>query len=223
MVEKRQLLIAAMVALWIGALATGMRSLQAYGTAEGRGGAFALRYPQDSQIRVAASDRPSVLVFLHPECPCSRATLEELDKVLAHAAVKPEVYAVFVVPKGWSMPRAKTALWLRASRMTGVTPVLDREGQEAKRFGAETSGQVYAYSPTGALAFSGGITVARGHDGDNEGRALLERFLAEGHEPRELAKYEVFGCALFSAPGAAPKSEGCQDHDHGPRRRGKAG
>jgi hypothetical protein len=212
MVGKRQLLVAGLIGLWLAGLGFGMRSLQAYGTGEGRTGAFALRYPQDSQIRVAASDRPSLLLFLHPECPCSRATLEELDRLLAKAVVKPEVYAVFVVPKGWSTPRAKSALWLRASRMTGVTPVLDREGQEAKRFGASTSGQVYAYSPGGSLAFSGGITLARGHSGDNPGLAILEQYLAGRGEPRGVSKWKVFGCALFSAAG----KEGCKEHgDHG--------
>lgn len=213
MVGKRQLLIAALVGLWVAGLGLGMRTLRAYGTSEGGEGAFALRYPQDSQIKVSAADRPSLLVFLHPECPCSRATLEELDHLLASVPKKPEVYVVFVVPKGWSTPRAKSALWLRASRMTGVTPVMDREGQEAKRFGALTSGQVYAYSPSGALAFSGGITPMRGHSADNPGRDLLRKYLLDGGEVKDVARWKVFGCALFAA--TRMKCHEGESHHHG--------
>ncbi len=35
--------------------------------------------------------------------------------------------------------------------------------------GSSTSGQVLLYDPSGRLAFSGGITAARGHVGDNAG------------------------------------------------------
>ena len=51
----------------------------------------------------------------------------------------------------------------------------DDDGAEARRFGAETSGQTLLYDARGALAFSGGITGARGHAGDNAGRASLRR------------------------------------------------
>ncbi|RZA08040.1 MAG: RedB protein [Proteobacteria bacterium] len=210
MVGKRQLLLSGLVGLWALALIFGLQALQAYGTSEGQRGGFSLRFPQDSQIKLAGTGKPSLLLFLHPECPCSRATLEELDRVLAATPNKPEVYAVFVVPKGWSTPRAKTALWLRASRMNGVTPVLDREGQEAKRFGAATSGQVYAYSPSGSLTFSGGITPLRGHNGDNPGRMLLEKYLREGGEPTSVANWKVFGCALFGAEAG----ENCRSPEH---------
>ncbi len=49
----------------------------------------------------------------------------------------------------------------------------DDDGAEAKRFGAETSGQTLLYDERGTLAFSGGITGSRGHAGDNAGRASL--------------------------------------------------
>lgn len=196
----KKLILAGLIGLWVVALGAGLKVLQDYGSRAGKQGPFSVRWPQDSVIHMAAKDRASIVVFLHPECPCSRSSLEELDRVIAKAAVKPDVFAVFVVPPAWTNERAKTGLWLRASRMTGVTPVLDREGQEAKRFGAATSGQLYAYTKDGELGFAGGITPSRGHEGVNPGRDALSQFLADGRAPAsEVPTWKVFGCSLFDA------------------------
>ena len=62
-------------------------------------------------------------------------------------------------------------------------------------FHAETSGQTALYDATGNLLFSGGITSARGHEGDNDGRAAVVSLLtSDGAEERETP---VFGCPLF--------------------------
>lgn len=195
--DLKSLFLGLLVCLWGLGLFVGIRSFEAYGRKEGQQGRFSLRWPNDSQITLSHRERASIVMFIHPECPCSKASLEELDRILAKAPKrKPEVYAVFVVPKGWTDERAKMALWLRANRMSGVTPLLDRDGQEAKRFGAGTSGQVYAYSPQGNLVFSGGITPSRGHSGDNPGRDAIVKYLQTGIEAR--TEWKIFGCSLFN-------------------------
>ncbi|HTN03085.1 MAG TPA: hypothetical protein VL132_14455, partial [Planctomycetaceae bacterium] len=56
---------------------------------------FAVRWPADSQLpRVPG--RPMVVVFLHPRCPCSRATLEELSRLMTRIADRASVLAVFL-------------------------------------------------------------------------------------------------------------------------------
>ena len=42
---------------------------------------------------------------------------------------------------------------------------------------SKTSGQVVVYDAKGALLFSGGITAARGHMGDNAGRDRITALL----------------------------------------------
>ena len=84
----------------------------------------------------------------------------------------------------------------------------DPAGREANRFGARTSGLVALYGHDGRLLFRGGITVSRGHEGDNEGRrALLD--LIQGNRSSCPRQTPVFGCPIFPAPlpsgeGAAP-------------------
>ncbi|HKS16351.1 MAG TPA: hypothetical protein VJU16_03510, partial [Planctomycetota bacterium] len=68
---------------------------------------------------------------------------------------------------------------------------------EARRFGIETSGHVLLFSPGGARLFSGGITSARGHSGDNAGLDLALERLRNPSLP--TASTSVFGCLLFGA------------------------
>src|SRR6267142_2092292 len=71
---------------------------------------------------------------------------------------------------------------------------LDARGGEARRFGVETSGAVILYDSAGKLAFHGGITPARGHEGDSFGRQRIAALL-EG-APADRADAPVFGCTL---------------------------
>jgi len=69
----------------------------------------------------------------------------------------------------------------------------DEDGAEAARFGAATSGTVALYRD-GKLLFNGGITPARGHEGDSFGKERLVSLLTTGKADRNDAP--VFGCSL---------------------------
>jgi hypothetical protein len=71
----------------------------------------------------------------------------------------------------------------------------DEDGSEARRFEIETSGHTLLFDGAGRLMFSGGITSARGHSGENAGRSALGTLLRGGTPV--LDKTLVFGCALF--------------------------
>jgi len=75
-----------------------------------------------------------------------------------------------------------------------VTVDFDGGGAEAKRFGAETSGAVVLYDRAGRLVFHGGITAARGHEGDSFGQQRIAALLTGARADRTDAP--VFGCAL---------------------------
>jgi hypothetical protein len=68
------------------------------------------------------------------------------------------------------------------------------------RFGALTSGHTVVYDPSGRLLFSGGITSARGHAGENMGSELILAQLARKTNPQTHA---VFGCPLADSPVSA--------------------
>ena len=120
-----------------------------------------------------ADDRPTLVFLAHPQCDCTRATLGELAEVLARTSQPPKTYVLFLRPTLFDAGWEQTALWQTARSLPNVTVLRDDDGAEAKRFGAETSGQTLLYDERGTLAFSGGITGSRAHAGDNAGRASL--------------------------------------------------
>jgi hypothetical protein len=145
-----------------------------------------------------SSDRPTLVVLAHPQCSCTRASLGELAEALARANVKPKTYVLFLKPDGFTEDWLQSDLWRTAASLPDTTVVRDDNGEEALRFGASTSGQTLLYDKSGHLLFSGGITGARAHRGDNEGRRAIVALLNQGSSASP--KTNVFGCRLF-APG----------------------
>ncbi len=140
-------------------------------------------------------DRATLLMFLHPHCPCSRASLEELSRLLARSGDLAETCVVFVrpgrSPSGWE----QTDLWSAVVAMPKVRVSVDVDGVEARHFGVATSGSTLLYDSSGNLLFRGGITGARGHAGDNAGMIAVLAGIQTGHADPDQTS--VFGCSLF--------------------------
>lgn len=139
----------------------------------------------------------TAVVALHPECPCSQATLEEFDTIVAQGSGRLQGQILFVELPGLP-PVEDSALWQRARRISGVTLTKDPAGVAALRFEARTSGETRLYGPDGRLLFSGGITAARGHAGDNPGQAAIITLLAQKTPVKTPIATPVFGCALWN-------------------------
>jgi hypothetical protein len=133
-------------------------------------------------------------MFVHPHCPCSRASIGELAIIMAHAPEKLDAHVFFYSSVNETGGWVRTDLWHSASSIPGVHVLEDPEGAVAKRFGASTSGQTLLYNAGGQVVFNGGITAARGHSGDNNGRQAIVALL-QGATPRQNAT-SVFGCSL---------------------------
>jgi hypothetical protein len=137
-----------------------------------------------------------MVVAVHPQCPCTQASLSELARLLTKCGGRVEVFILMFVPRRAGHGWRPTARLRDLATMPGVHLLDDPAGEEAGRFGARTSGLIALYGQDGQLRFRGGITSARGHEGDNEGRrALLD--LIQGNERSRLREIPVFGCPLF--------------------------
>src|SRR5918994_2034870 len=162
--------------LWLACAVGGLIVVWAYENGPGTPATAESDWPAHTSLERAA-DRPTLVLLAHPQCSCTRATLGELAEALARAKSLPKTYVVFLkpssMPDGWE----KTELWNSASALPNVTVVADEDGREADRFGAVTSGQTMLYDARGSLVFSGGITGARGHAGDNAGRSSIVALL----------------------------------------------
>jgi hypothetical protein len=178
---------------WVAIVAAGLTALWHYELAAGEPGTPPPRWPLASAI-APAPERPTLVMWLHPRCPCSRASLEELDRVMARVGDRVTAHVVFVVPPGDGGAWGGTDLWAHASSIRGVSTVRDEGGVEADRFQAWTSGETVLYGADGRLLFAGGITGSRGHAGDNTGEEALVAGIL-GHSD-SLPNAPVFGCAL---------------------------
>ena len=183
----------ALVGGWCSAVALGFGIVALHGAEAGQGARAPAHWPAEAAIaRDAAS--PTLLVVIHPKCPCSRATVRELERLLARNTRPLRTVAVFVRPGGTPDGWERGDLYEAARAIRGVEVFVDVAGKTARGFGAATSGQAILYGAGGELLFAGGLTVARGHEGDSPGAAAIEAAL--GSE-RAAQTTRVFGCDLI--------------------------
>jgi len=191
-----QVWVAILGVIWLSAAAAGIWVLWRWDNTPGEAAHGPDQWPASTTL-ARASDRPTLVVLAHPHCTCTRASLGELAEAIARARTPPRTYVLFMAPTSFGKGWEKTDLWQQAASIPGVTVVGDADGREAQHFGAETSGQTLLYDERGALVFSGGITGARAHAGDNLGRQSLVALL--NREPATSHGTSVFGCPLFHA------------------------
>src|SRR5262249_22962724 len=117
--------------------------------------------------------RNRLYMFLHPRCPCSTASVNELAKIMSRCSSQMVATVYFVRPESQPAGWERGALWDLASSIPGVHMETDVGGRIAEQFHANTSGEVLIYDCLGKLRFHGGITSARGHDGDNLGESAV--------------------------------------------------
>lgn len=175
-------------------IGAGFTALERYENTPGRSEPAPSVRPQLTRLPTEAG-KPGLLVFAHPECSCTRATLDELARVLAQSPRPVSVCVLFSVPRHGADDWRRSEMWRQAAAIPGVQVQMDPDGVLARRFGAFTSGQTLLYGTDGRLEFRGGLTASRGHEGDNAGSDAVLALLAGRTVPR--AQTPVFGCALY--------------------------
>ncbi len=185
--------ICSLLLMWALSVCAGMCFLVAYSFG---GGALArprlAHWPEGTGI----TPEPGVatlVVALHPKCPCSRATVAELSRLLTHAPSAVRTHILVVRPTGAPEGFEHTDLWRTAGTIPGASLRVDPGGRVAALFGAQSSGHVVLFDEHGLLRFEGGITAARGHEGGSDGQDAILAVLA--HDPAR-ARAPAFGCRL---------------------------
>lgn len=139
--------------------------------------------------------RFTLITFIHPHCPCSRASLNELNKIMTRTHQNMDCQIIFLKPENLDVDWEKSYLWNLSNQIPNSTRKTDIDGKLAKSFNATTSGQTFLYDPDGILVFSGGVTASRGHEGDSPGSIAIEDLSAMRKAKTNCSK--VFGCPLF--------------------------
>lgn len=153
----------------------------------------ALSWPEQSELQLASA-KPTLVLFAHPLCPCTMASLVELTRVLQESAVQPSVTIALYQPAQAGAEWQTSPLVDAVREIPGAEVVWDREGNLAKLFAATTSGQVQLYDPQGKCLFNGGVTRLRGHKGESAASRLLHTAL-QGNQPA-MIRSPIYGCDL---------------------------
>ena len=76
---------------------------------------------------------------------------------------------------------------------------IDRGGREAARFGATTSGMLMFFDAAGTRRYAGGITIARGHEGQSAGADALSALLPRRSQSTRIS----CPCSAAALPASA--------------------
>jgi hypothetical protein len=144
------------------------------------------------------SDKPLLVMFAHPRCPCTRASLAQLEQLAGLPNNRFKAVVVFYQPKDASRDWSDSGLVKEAKSIRGVEVISDADGELLTRFEVQTSGHTLLYSPQGKLLFSGGITSSRGHIGDNTGFSEVSKILTAHCKAVSCSPIPVFGCELVN-------------------------
>lgn len=198
MLRNRTILI--LIAAWLALIAAGFGVMAAYAAKPGAVGDVPRTWPDKAPAGMSLDpDQPTLVLAVHPRCPCTRATISELERALAKAPTQPTIYALIFEPAPDDPAHeddafARTSLAKRLALLPGARLIPDPGAQIATRFGALTSGHTLVYTPDAALAYSGGLTPTRAHEGPNTGSAsLIELFNARASLASDAP---VYGCPL---------------------------
>jgi hypothetical protein len=189
---------------WMFALTAGLRAMLNYEDGPAEIGNPPAEWPTGSIIS-RKPGMPTVIVFAHPKCPCTDATIGELSILMTRLQGKATASVFFVRPANFVDGWEKTELWHSAEAIPGVSVFSDPGGVEARRFGAQASGQTILYDAGGRMRFNGGITASRGHSGDNTGRSAIVSLVITGTS--QTKRTSVFGCSLHDPTTRADKGD----------------
>lgn len=203
------------VLIWICALLAGWHAMTTYAFLDdGANDERAVTAWPDQSVLPRDKATLTLVLFLHPKCPCTSATLTELENIQARIAraraAAPHLVVVPVTPSQPSDDWRDAPVVRRAAKLPMAEVVVDRGGREARRFGVATSGTILAFAADGRRVFAGAITDGRGHEGTNPGSEALAALLTLGLTSDE--SFPTWGCRLaFEDAGpasTAPSNEG---------------
>jgi hypothetical protein len=195
--KRRTLITGALIlaaCIWTATVGAMYKSVRRFETTPGRAAAPLTSWPAKSGI-TPMPGRWSLVMLVHPHCGCSRASIQELERIIEMSDPSLQTYMLVYRPADFRAGWEKTETFEAARRVQRAHVVIDTDGAEARLFHGFTSGQTFLYDPQGALRFSGGVTSLRGHAGVNRGSMDVVDIV---HAKVKQGTHPVFGCAIVT-------------------------
>ena len=86
---------------WLASCAAGLWVVWAWDNKPGESARAPGRWPVETGL-TRDPGRPTLVMLVHPQCTCSRASLGELAELLARARPRPQTFILFLKPAGFS-------------------------------------------------------------------------------------------------------------------------
>jgi hypothetical protein len=181
------------LAVWFGGLLATFYLVWRYKMSPGPLAEAPETWPEASAVRWSP-DVANIVMFAHPQCPCTRASLVELARLADEVRARAKVHVVIIHPDDTPIDFIEGEIANRTAALPNADVIIDHGGKEAERFGAVVSGSTVVYSRDGKLVFRGGLTTARGHEG--RGPAHDRILAAIVAAPVDRHDAPTFGCSL---------------------------
>src|ERR1051325_7046654 len=98
---RRQWWLGLLIIFWVTGVSSGLWIVWAYENRPGLEAHAPRQWPAQTAL-VRAGDRPTLLFVAHPQCTCTRASIQELAEILARAAAThPKTYVLFLKPSSF--------------------------------------------------------------------------------------------------------------------------
>lgn len=188
---KTSVQLAIVTSLWACACVAGLSWASIYHATPGAEIAGPSHWPQAA---LGPQQRTTALAIVHPQCPCTRASIAELTQ-LAHKRDWALGIIVFqpVKQSQWALPETY-------EQLDADFIYHDAGGVLAQQLGSSTSGTMLVYDAHGALRFQGGLTPSRGHRGITPAHAAFEHSVQVfSTNDIQSHAFPVFGCSLTPA------------------------
>jgi hypothetical protein len=188
-----RIVMTVVMACWLVAVCAGLGKVWVYANTPGRAADAPMRWPETSHL-TRQPGKPTLVMLLHPQCSCSRASVGELALLMARVPGRVTAHVLFYRPANAGPDWGASELRAEAESIPGVIVSTDVDGDESARLGGYVSGQTLLFDAGGELVFAGGMTFARGHSGDNAGRDAVTAII--GGKTPATRRTPVFGCYI---------------------------
>lgn len=192
------------IGLWFGLVVACFAALWTYANRPGELG-YPVRNASTTALHLDQS-RHTLVVFVHPRCPCTVATVEQIARLQRKCRGLFTTRIVAYRPSYAEAEWSEGAVLRGASRLVDCEIIDDPDAAEALEIGAQVSGTAALYAPDGTLRFWGGLTPQRGHAGDSLGLDAVAAILRG--ERLDSYRAPTFGCSLVNA-GDCAQAEAC--------------
>lgn len=194
MVARKKIIISVIISIWVGSIIWSTKAMLIFQFTPGKMGKVFNDFPQKSKL-VLDQTLPTLILFLHPKCTCSKASVEEIK--IIKSSIKKEFKLIAVVQTAsLKLTDELEKLKEELSTLPHSTIVNDSYSFETNLFSVKTSGQIYIYSSFGELIYTGGSTSSRGTSSPSELRRTIASILETNKKPHQLITKSIYGCEM---------------------------